>query len=238
MKIRFSLLVLTGMLAGSIICPARPPRPKTPELAIQYISLEKSWLGSFLTDYIRAKEAQYALFKQGYGYVSLQGIRTLNYAKAPLDLGSSNADVSGFGNTRIADFSASLESHPFVLNFKSDCWLCSDYPTYFTYVDNRLVLIYDDVLGDVLAPYHAATFTRKSKKRLIQAVRPFLKASLREDFVFYVPLRPDHKTYILSTQQRRGLSEHELFKQADWTAETALERYTLHRNGAISPLAD
>lgn len=202
---------------------------------IQHISLAKSDLFPFVQKYIRQQADSNNLFKHGYGYISLRGIKTESFSRAPLNSTSNQEDINNWMNDKIASFTIQLESHPFLVRgIEGDCWRCDDYPLFYTLVDGRLVLLYDEVVDAVFATNRTTRYTEKSKKQLAEIVVPFLKHALETDFLFLHPLDP-RKEFRLSENEKKKMTEHEIFKRAAFTLSTSQQKYFLTRSGVVKP---
>lgn len=173
------------------------------------------------------------MFDQGFGYIAIRGTSVNNYSRAPIEATKSNGELATWMNTPVAQFTVNLESHPFVVKPEGDCWLCSDYPAYYSFVDGKLILIYDEAMREVFGRRQFTLLSKKSVKKLCRITDPYLKASLDENFLFHDPLSKDRPEFRLDSKQRKQLSKHEVYKMAAQTLETPREVHVLMRNGTV-----
>ncbi len=235
MKRILSLFFFTMLMIRPALCQ-RPylgheDKKKPSKITLQHISLEFSPLYPFLKDYIKKAESKYPIFKDGFGYVIIKGVSVNNYSRRPVDA-TKDEEVSAWMNTSIADFTVDLECHPFAWNPMADCWLCSDYPAFYSYVEGKLILLYDEAMREVFVRNRFAILNKKSVKKLRRITEPYLKNSLDENFLFFDPFRIDKPEFRLDAKQRKYLTNHEIYKLASHTLVKS-ERYTLLRNHTI-----
>lgn len=234
-----AILISVAILIFPFIAASQELHYKTESdslIDIRYISLKKSLIFPFIKKYIRQQSEKNDLFRQNYGYISLMEIKTESYSNASLNTSTADlADADHFWNTKIASFSIMLESHPFTVEYREgDCWQCFNYPLFYTMIDGRLILIYDDILENVLSLDYSVRYTQKSKEQLIRLAEPFLKKSLEPDFTFTHPLSPI-KEFKKSEIERKNMTQHEIFKLAAFTLDSAREKYFVLRNLTVIP---
>ncbi len=198
---------------------------------IQRISVEGTPLYSTLKEYIVRKSESNTRFGQGFGYVVVKGIKVGQISHRTVDVSTLEKGEPTPWDVPIATFWLSMESHTFVYEFYA-CTLCTEYPQFYTVISGRPILIYDSILTNILTINEPREYSKRSVKKLAKLVRPYLKNSLKEDFVFIDMFLKEYK---LSKEQRKGMSELDIFERAVWTATASDERedYTVLRDGRM-----
>jgi len=197
-----NLIVLSSYLFAQNNLPFTPARSED----IQYIDISASELFPQIKKFILEKTDSSALFKGGYGYVVVESIRFRDYRTQRIN------SLSALGDRKNADtmmtYTIHLASYALLDRVEAIAFNGDYYPPFYTFVENRLVLLYDETFR-WLKGGRADAFSAASKEKLRELIRPLLIKALEEDFVFFHPLDP-RLHFTLSKKQRATMSEEEI----------------------------
>lgn len=183
-------------------------------LAIQYINLEiNPLLLSEVKKYIKAQQDSSLLFKSGFGYIMIDNIKSVRNGR-PIE-------------------ASSLGEHLKDIELEFDIGLSSLYPhqglgvpLYYSFVQGRLVLIYDQKLVWI----HRNRYSITSQRRVKELIKQTLLRELRVDFVFK-GLAGD--SFMLSAERRERMSQEHIFELGSFTLDK-LKTVVQYVDGSIS----
>ncbi|GAB2565086.1 hypothetical protein [Spirosoma aerophilum] len=194
-----------------------PRYPKREEfedsLAIQYVDLHgNQLLFSEVQKYIREQRDSSSLFRSGYGYVTIGGI-ILDHIGQPV----------------LAD---SLENHLKDISLKFNIGLSSFYPQqnmgkplYYSFVDDRLILIFEQNAKWI----HHNTFSVSSIIKVKKLIKQALKLSFDSNFEFKDTLGD---SFFLSVERREKMSQEEILEMGSYSLQK-LKTVTVYFDGSI-----
>jgi|GEM_PF-7062766 len=217
MLLVYSLLA-SARCAFSSVQPALPNSlPTTGDsLSIQYIDLRVNPLVlSEVKKYIKEQRDSSQLFRDGFGYVVIGDIKSRDNSNRVL--------------------ASSLVDRPKEINVQFNIGLSSFYPStdfnmgislYYSFVENRLVLIFDGDIQWLHKDRYAATSLQKVKS----LVKQTLTQALNPEFQFK-GMRPE--TFELTPERRKLMKEDEILDRASFTLGK-LKRVIEYFDGSIS----
>ena len=198
---------------------------------IQDVAIENTFVYSLVNNFIIEQRTLNPLFKEGYGYVTLEQIKFLEYKTFIYNKEKRlvNKQDSLLIEQPLLTFKISLNSYLINGSDEKDCMNCNYFPPLYTFIDNTLVLIYDDTFR-WLFPTNNKKYSTRSKYRLCEYVKMRLNKSLDEDFLFYDPFK--NKSYSIGKNERRNLSEDKIMSLGAFTLHAA-QRVNILRNGDV-----
>lgn len=182
-------------------------------LDIQYVDLHgNQLLFSEIQKYIKEQRDSSTLFENGYGYVTVGGI-LLDHVGQPV----------------LAD---SLENHLKDISLKFNIGLSSFYPQqnmgkpiYYSFVDDRLILIFEQNAKWI----HNNTFSVSSVSKVKKLIKQTLNLSFDSNFEFKDTLGD---SFFLSVDRREKMSQEEILKIGSYSLQK-LKTVTVYFDGSI-----
>nr|WP_295926680.1 hypothetical protein [uncultured Dyadobacter sp.] len=170
--------------------PTLSVAPVSDSLDIQYLELSSNpLLLKEVRKYIREQNDSSQLFKNGFGYVVIRNVKTVRNGE-PIP-------------------AAAFEAHLKDVEVGFDLELTSFYPhqgigtpLYYSFVDKRLVLIFDQNLAWI----HGNRYSASSQQKVKDLIRQTLVMEQSTDFVFrglegiFFKLTPEHRKILTSEQ--------------------------------------
>jgi hypothetical protein len=199
---------------------------KNTKVNIQHIDIKNSNLNNILVDFITTQKTNNILFKNGFGYITIDELDFRNYKTLNL-----NRESSESWSDTLISFNVSLNSYFVNGNEEPTCFNCNYFPPYYATINGCLILIYDKSFDWLISDTSRVNiFTSKSKKKLTKLIRKTLLASLDENFIFYDPFNKTN--YSLDVIQRSKLLESEIMAKASFSLSDGIHAYIL-RNGSV-----
>ncbi|QHW01036.1 hypothetical protein [Spirosoma endbachense] len=183
-------------------------------LAIQYIDLQANpLLYSEVKKYIKEQQDSSQLFKNGFGYITIGGIKLVRNGK-PIEV-------------------STLKEHEKDIEVEFLIGLSSFYPTqsmgkplYYSFVESRLVLIYDQSVKWI----HQNSYSKASVSKLKDLVKQTLMPVFDPDFEFK---GFNGETVILTPERREQMSQEQILEMAAATL-SKLKIVVEYFDGSIS----
>ncbi len=209
------------------------------KIEIQKITITNSYVVDAIKQLIDDSNKDNKLFEDGFGYIVLDGISFRNYTTM-----SDKTPNSGKWTDTLTSFNVHLGS-AYLGSSDPECFQCDYFPTYYTYIDGRLVLVYDDAFRwltprkqrlRIEKKYTDEVFSDKSVKKLSKIVNQTLQQTLDTSFVFYNPF--EDRSYKLDKRQRKNISKAKLLSSASFTYKKNSYNVFILRNGAITVRKD
>ena len=181
-------------------------------LTIQFLSLpDNPLLFSEVKKYIKEQEDSCRLFKNGFGFITISGIKLVrNGRPIPADLMSNN---------RLKD-----------VELVFDVGLSSFYPhqrlgtpLYYAFVDKRLVLIFDQQAQWI----HGNHYSQESQRKVKDLIHKTLLAEFAPDFEF---TGLDGNKFKLSPERRKSLTKEQILELGSFTLQrvkTVIQHFDL-----------
>jgi hypothetical protein len=221
LSIIFSYIVVIFSISS---CVTAQGNAKLNPHEIQYVNIENNTLVSAVQQLIEQQKLKNNLFKNGYGYVTIDNIEFRGYNTLKGDFKDLITD-----NDTLITFTTSLSSYLINGSRDVDCFNCNYYPPFYTYIDNTLVLIYDKTFN-WLFTNDESVFSNESKKQLTDIIRKLLKESLNVDFIFYDPF--SSKEYSLNKKERETLTNDKVMSMGAFTLRSG-QSVSILRNGNV-----
>ncbi len=201
---------------------------------IQRIDINNKFIRDCTHKFIQERKENDMIFKSGYGYISIRGIDYGNLG--PVDVAiTTKTERDSIFEAIVLSFRVSVSS-VFLDDDENADGISGHYPPFYAYIDNVLVLIYLNdfhVLNAVSEEFAFAPslsdFKEKSEKKLRRLMFPFLKRSLKEDFVF---VGLDGKKFTVSKEERKKLTTRQILRRATFTLGYT-KKYQLTRSNRI-----
>lgn len=191
--------------------------PNTDSVDIAYLNLGANrLLYTELRKFIRDKTDSSALFKSGFGFIK---VGSLDLAPRVPVLAQ---ELDKYAKRITVTFSMEMTAHPLL-----DKYSLTRYPTYYSIVDGRLVLLYDKVVEWYARP----VYTSKSRRKIAGLVNDAMKKALDPDFVFYNPLQKIAST--LTKEERQKMSAEAILEKASLTLNES-RRVIQYFDGSIA----
>lgn len=150
--------------------------------------------------YVKEQSDSCALFRQGFGYITIGGYKHYNLAPIPAnDLDHHLEDV-------VFQFYIGLSS---ILIDESNN--SAIYPSFYSIVDGRLVLIYDETINWLNSNY----YSNKSKTNLTNLIVSTLGMALDEHFTFKDIFR--NSTFTIPKEERSKMTSNSILAKAQFT---------------------
>lgn len=183
-------------------------------LTIQYLDLRvNSLLFSEVKKYIKEQQDSSLLFRNGYGYVVIGGIKPVRNGR-PILASSLNDHVKDIE----VEFNIGLSSFYLHQNLGT--------PLYYSFVEGKLVLIYDRNSEWI----HRNHYSLASQRKVKELIKQTLLEELKGDFVFK-GLAGD--TFVLSSERRGRMSQEQVFELGSFTLDK-LKTVVQYFDGSIS----
>jgi hypothetical protein len=191
---------------------------------IQYINIENNSIVSVVKQLIEQHRTKNTLFRNGYGYITVDNIdfRSYNILKGDFKDLITNNDT-------LISFNINLSSYYINGNKDADCFNCDYYPPFYTFIDNTLVLIYDNTFKWIFTS-NGSGFSSKSKKKLTAKIKKALRETLNDSFLFYDPFQD--KKYTLNKKDRELLTKDKIMSMGAFTFHSG-QSVSILRNGDI-----
>jgi hypothetical protein len=217
MLLVYNLLTSTLFTFGN----ARPALPDSlprsvDSLSIQYIDLRINPLVfSEVKKYISEQRDSSQLFRDGFGYVTIADITSVrNGRPIPAEaLGEHLNDVE-------AEFTIGL------ISFYPSTAFNMGIPLYYSFVENRLVLIFDQNMKWL----HHNKYSSASKQKIKSLVKQTLTQALNPEFQFKGMMSGE--TFELTPERRELMNEDDILDRASFTLGK-LKRVIEYFDGAI-----
>ncbi len=193
------------------------------EFNIQRIAINNPVITDAIKMFIQQKKNKIKAFKDGYGFVALN---MLSYNTNHKLMDINDTSLYAFYKDTVTSFTLELQSHPLLLENDPEIFLSTNYPPFYTFIDNTLVLLYDNVLSR----YNSNTFSKKTMKKLSKIVSCQLKNAFDIDFVFKHPF--EKLEYTLTKKDRKYLSTKDIYKRSCMTL-LENEYFYILRNGDV-----
>lgn len=227
-KILCSLILL--FIFNRIIIAQNQSHNNTIEkIDIQCITLKNKGIEEAIKVFIKRIENQNQLFKNGFGFLSISNIQ-IGSKMRPIRI----EEWSRIKNDTILKFDININSYILLEKFEPDGFMSDNYPPFYTFIDGRLILLYDDIFDTYITGNHAFVnmdvFTENSMKKLREAMFPYFKLALNEDFEFKDILGQKSK---LDREQRLKMSQTEIFKKASFVFDIPSQKVHILRDGRI-----
>lgn len=155
--------------------------------------------------YIKEQSDSSTLFKNGFGFITIENIKL--YDHIPVK----PRDFDTYGKDVIATFTISKTSYTL-----SDKYALTRYPSYYSFVDDKLILIYDQTFEWLASP----VYTTESKKNIEKLVLNTLQQVFNENFVFVDPFK--HDSFKLSKEQRKLMTNQQIIERAAFTINSSV----------------
>lgn len=174
---------------------------------IQKISLEKNKiLHKAIVDYINELNDKSALFKKGFGFLTIRNYHGITHAPVLME------EFNKYAKDTIAYFNISACSYVISESFSATALYCQDcFPTYYTFIEGRLILIYDEFSNWLVQNQ----YFRSSRKEIIDLVNFTLKEALNENFEFVN--FPKSTTFKISKEERKSMTQQQILEKAAFT---------------------
>lgn len=183
-------------------------------LTIQYFDLRVNpLLFSEAKKYIKEQQDSSLLFRSGYGYIVISDIKSIRNGR-PIVASSLNDHVKDIE----VEFSIGLSSFYPHQNLGT--------PLYYSFVEGKLVLIYDRNSEWI----HRNRYSVASQRKVKELIKQTLLEELKGDFVFK-GLAGD--TFVLSAEQRGKMSQEQVFELGSFTLDK-LKTVVQYFDGSIS----
>jgi hypothetical protein len=204
MKQIFFLLLIYSNLFG------QASQKQNIETNIQYIEIQNNSLKKYIEQYIDKNKMQNKLFKEGLGFVVINNIHFSLNSGRPMNTNTSDSldnDISSY-------LSLNIEAYPLYLKDRADCINCNFFPPYYTIINNKIILIYEDNLFGLYGrkylndTHNSHLFTRKSKKKLSNLIFKKALIKLPDDYMFEDFLDKNIK---LSTLKNKLINKKDIF---------------------------
>lgn len=192
---------------------------------IRYIEIKNKQLHTFIKKYIKEKRDSINIFKKGYGYIKIDNINFKN--KLGFIEYDNNFSLNTWANDTIVSFSISISSIALFNEEDTSNSISNDYPPYYSFIDNQIVLLYDKHFDFYMG--FNKYFSKKSKQKLQELIFPFLKLSLEENFIFR---GLNFETFTLSIDQRKKMTNEDILKKASFSLYIE-DKVSILRNGKI-----
>lgn len=193
----------------------------TDSLNIQYVDVKVNLtLYSELEKFIKEQTDSSQLFRSGFGYISVGGYKINQFSPLPINESNNHKDDI------VLSFNMSLNSYYITDDIPKSSAICHDcFPLYYSYVNGRLILIYD-----INAKWiHKNAYTSKSKKLISKLVRSTLTQALNSEFVFKDIYG---KPLMLSEDKHENMSERDILEYAAFVFNKG-KTYNEFYNGAV-----
>lgn len=183
-------------------------------LEIQYVDLHiNPLIFSEVSKYIKEQQDSSLLFKNGFGYVTIGGIK-----------------LDHIGQPVLAD---SLANHLKDILVEFNIGLSSFYPTkhigkplYYSYVDNRLILIFEQNVKWI----HHNTFSSSSIRKVKELIKTTLKQAFNPDFEFK---GMTGEPFFLTKERREQMNQEQILEMGSWSL-SRLKTVVQYFDGSIS----
>ncbi|HEV7348778.1 hypothetical protein [Telluribacter sp.] len=173
---------------------------RTDSLEISFIDLRaNSFLYREVRRFIQEQSDSSALFRDGFGFVTIDRLKLSPPGPIPIQ------ETEKHAKEVVASVTLTTWSYPL-----SDESSLTRFPSYYSIVDGRLVLVYNELLEWISPPL----YTYASRIRVEKLVTNTLQMALDPDFVFQ---SLQGKSYKLSKEQRETMSEYDILKNATFT---------------------
>ncbi|WP_247237292.1 hypothetical protein [Telluribacter sp. SYSU D00476] len=173
-------------------------------LEISFIDLRTNpFLYRVVKKFIQERADSSALFRGGYGFVTIDRIRLSPPGPIPIQ------QLDTYARDVTATFTLTTSSYPL-----SDRSSLTRYPSHYSLVDGRVVLVYNELLEWTTRPL----YTHASRTRVEKLVLDCLQMALLPDFVIYDPFKGE--SYKLSEEQRGKMSQREILEMASFTVSS------------------
>ena len=200
-------IILITLFSFHVVVAQLPLASKiySSEFNIQQIGINNPLIIDAIKVFIQQKKTKIKIFNDGYGFVALN---MLSYKINHKPMNINDTDLENFYKDTVVSFTLELRSHPLLLNNDPEIFLSTNYPPFYTFIDNTLVLLYDNVVGI----YNGNSFSKKTMKKLSKIVSQQLKNAFEIDFVFKHPL--EKTEYTLTKKDRKYLSTKDIYKRS------------------------
>lgn len=194
------------------------------KIDIQFLSLNNIDIEKAIRIVIKRIENQNQVFKNGFGFLYISDIEIANTIR-PFRL----EKWDSIKNDTILKVNINIGSYILLEKFEVDGLMSDSYPPFYTFVDGRLILLYDSIFH-AYAGQSKNLFTEKSKKILREAMLTSFKLALNEDFEFTDLLGQKRK---FSKEQRLKMTQTEIFKKANFVLDVPPQKVYVLRDGRL-----
>ena len=168
---------------------------------IQQITIYDQTVLREIRTFIKEFSDSSTLFKEGFGFLTLDNFVKKGFAPIPAQsLDNHDKDVVLTFRMKAASYTLHpvgyVSVHPYDFHF----------PAYYTKVDNRLVLIFENNIEQI------SVFSRNSKEKLAEEVSNTLRKSLDPDFEFLSPITL--KVFKISEEDRKKMDKDDIMSTA------------------------
>lgn len=108
------------------------------KIKIQYINIHDKNLFILIKKYIIMNNNNNKLFRDGIGFVTITNFESNLSNGKPMNLPNYKPTQK--------NITINIKAFPLLINNKGTCIICNNYPTYYTIIENKIVLIYDEYL--------------------------------------------------------------------------------------------
>ncbi|AUD04149.1 hypothetical protein [Spirosoma pollinicola] len=183
-------------------------------LTIQYVDLRiNPLLFSEVKKYIKEQQDSSQLFKDGFGYLTIAGIKLVRNG-SPIEVGSFKEHLKDVE----LEFTIGLSSFYPAQNIGK--------PLYYSFVESRLILIYDQNVRWI----HQNSYSTASISKLKELVKQTLMPVFDPDFTFKT-LHGD--SMVLTPERREQMSQEQILEMAASTL-SKLKTVIEYVDGSIS----
>ncbi|GAB3175149.1 hypothetical protein [Telluribacter humicola] len=214
-----SILALLCLSAWAQEDPYHPGKiiNRTDSLEIHFIDLRTNpLLYREVRKFIQERSDSSALFGKGYGFVTIDRIKLA--LPGPISL----QQLDTHAKEVVATFTLTTSSYPL-----SDKSSLTRFPSYYSLVDGRVVLVYNELLEWTTRPL----YTHASRNKIENLVLNTLQKAFDPDFVIYDPFKV--ASYRLSERQRKSISKREILDLASFTVSDS-KTVTAHFDGSVA----
>ncbi len=200
---------------------------------IQYISLTNRAISSTIKNFIKIQNDTNKLFKQGFGYISVSDIK-INFKSFALQDINNAKKIVDYQKDTVLSFSLFLSSA--ILLDDGFEFFYNKYPPFYTFLEGRLILLYDDIPSIYSVPIQCGQFCNKSpysyksKKKLQKLVMNTLNLVRDTNFVF---TGIENRKYILTKDQRKKMELKDIYMNSILTFNTYKVYYCLRDDTII-----
>jgi hypothetical protein len=200
------MMHLAYSLLTSAICAFGNAQPALPDsllksidsLSIQYIDLRvNSLIFSEVKKYINEQRDSSQLFRDGFGYITVAEIRPLLSNVPIFARNEDQKDIEAEFNVGLSSFYPSTDFNMGI-------------PLYYSFVENRLVLIFDQNMKWL----HHNKYSSVSKQKIKALVKQTLKQALNPEFQFK---STQSESFELTPERRELMKEDEILDMASFT---------------------
>lgn len=181
------------------------------QFIIQQIEIKDRGLIGYIKEYIDANECKSMLFNKGLGFIVIEDINLSTLSGRPME-----ASMHQEFNEANSSFKISIKAYPLILQDEAECLLCNYFPPYYSIIEDRIILIYEENILHFLGRLQANDlktnrfYTKDSKEKLADLVMIKSIVELADNYTFKDFPFEENLTYS-SLKKRRVRKEEVLF---------------------------